>query len=119
MQVLQITHDFPTLNKYIKAERSNKYIAAKMKKEATEIVSAEALKQKIKPFKSAQFIFIWHRKDKRSDKDNITFMQKYIFDGLVKAGVMENDGWEQIKGSINHYFDMDNENGVTIIILEG
>lgn len=41
----------------------------------------------------------WYERDRRRDKDNISsFGRKVIQDGLVKAGVLANDGWAQIAG---------------------
>ena len=34
--------------------------------------------------------FRWHVKS-RHDSDNIAFAKKYVLDGMVKAGVLEND----------------------------
>ena len=84
----------PTLNEYIKAERGNKFAAASMKKKATEKVMLS-----IKDRTKLQHIIIdiwYYCKDKRTDKDNIAFAKKFIFDGLQKAGVIENDGWDNI-----------------------
>ena len=43
--------------------------------------------------------------------------QKFIIDGLVKAGVLKNDGWAQI-GDLNHSFEVDKENPRIEVILE-
>lgn len=49
------------------------------------------------------FEFVWRQANKRVDPDNIAHGMKYIFDGLVEAGLIENDGWANI-GCINHQF---------------
>lgn len=60
----------------------------------------------------------WICKDKRKDKDNIIAGTKFILDGLVVAGVIENDGWKQI-GDITHKFDVDKHNPrIEVIIKE-
>lgn len=60
----------------------------------------------------------WICKNKRKDKDNIIAGTKFILDGLVEAGVIENDGWKQI-GDISHKFDVDKDNPrIEVIIKE-
>ena len=53
--------------------------------------------------------FVWYCKNRRKDKDNILVGQKFIIDGLVEAGVIENDGWNEI-GDIKHEFARDKNN---------
>ena len=105
-----IDGELPTLNEYSNAERSNKFMAANIKKIYTNHVSEQLMIKHIKkiihPIKIA---FNWYRKNKKSDPDNIVFAKKYILDGLVKHGTIENDGWKQIKGfSDNWFVDKDN-----------
>ena len=42
------------------------------------------------------FKFLWIRKTKREDPDNIAFCKKFILDGLTHAKIFKNDGWEEI-----------------------
>ncbi len=96
---------FPTLNEYIYLERANKYIAANIKKKCTQIIAEESIQYK-KLFKKlkfpAKFIFTWYVKNKKKDFDNISFIKKYILDGLVIARCLKNDGqkyfnWDENK----------------------
>ena len=98
------------LNSYIKAERSNKFLSAKIKKQNTEFVYTEAIRQHVKRIRPPVFFaFRWYCKDKKKDKDNIAFAKKYIFDGLILAKVLANDGWNDIEGwSDDFYIDADN-----------
>lgn len=59
----------------------------------------------------------WYCKNKRKDKDNIMAGQKFIFDGLQKAGVLSNDGWKQI-GDVTHRFEVDKRNPRVEIVLQ-
>ena len=53
------------------------------------------------------FIFChWYTKDNRKDADNVYFAQKYVLDGLVKAGIFHTDGRDQI-GPILHDISTD------------
>lgn len=89
----------PNLNEYITACRTNKYVAAKMKNQAEHTVTIYAKKSKAKQFKTPVFVkFLWVEKDQRRDKDNIAFAKKFIFDGLIKAGILQGDGWRYVDG---------------------
>jgi hypothetical protein len=40
--------------------------------------------------------FHWVEQHKRRNPDNIAAAKKYVLDGLVQAGILDNDGWSQI-----------------------
>lgn len=87
----------PSLNQYSNEERKHRKLGAKMKKEATDIVTLIArTKRPKKPFKQASLEFEWFVKDAKKDPDNIIFAKKFILDGLVNGGVLENDGFNNI-----------------------
>ena len=72
---------------------------ANMKRQQGEAVCWELLRQKIKPMKRVVIRFIWRELDRTRDPDNFTAGgRKIIFDSLVKAGILKNDGWAQIVG---------------------
>ena len=50
----------------------------------------------------------WYAENRRKDKDNIAFAVKYIFDGMIDAELLENDGWQQI-GDWENVFEIDKE----------
>lgn len=106
-----------SLNKYVNAERSNRYRGANVKKSMTEICRVHSLKAKNKgliiqtPFKAT---FHWYVKDKRQDLDNIVFQQKFIFDGMIKAGLIENDGYKQHRQS-EHFYCIDKNERVEVV----
>lgn len=78
-----------------------------MKREHTDTVAW--LSKKI-PNKKKIFLDItWIEKDKRRDPDNIAAAVKFIWDGLVEAGVIKNDGWNENGGWANH-FEVDKDN---------
>lgn len=60
--------------------------------------------------------FNWYCANKKQDPDNIAFQQKFILDGMVKAGLIENDGWKQIR-KLAHNFEVDKNNPRVEIIL--
>ena len=100
----------PGLNEYINAERQNKYMAAKMKKQAEELIAWSLKAEKRVKFKNPVLIhYLWVEKDRRRDKDNICFAKKFIQDALVKAKVLKNDGWNEI-ADFKDDFDVDKDN---------
>lgn len=65
----------------------------------------------------ANFEITWYVRNRKKDKDNIMAGQKFIFDGLITAGLLLNDGWAQI-GTIIHRFEVDNKNPRVEIEIE-
>ncbi len=47
--------------------------------------------------------FTWVSANRKHDPDNIEAAQKFIWDALVIAGVLENDGWAQNAGSSHRH----------------
>lgn len=111
------THTFFTipgrldgLNEYTKANRTNIYSGAKLKKDNEQVVIDCVLYQKVKPVSNPVFIeFHWFEPNKKRDKDNIASAKKFILDALVKTSVLPNDGWKYIIG-FSDDFDIDKNN---------
>lgn len=98
------------LNEYTKANRTNIYSGAKLKKENEQIVIDCILYQRVKPVSNPVFInFYWFEPNKRRDKDNIASAKKFILDALVKASILPDDGWKYIIG-FSDSFDLDKQN---------
>ncbi len=115
---LIINNGLPTLNEYIEAERSNKYAAAKMKKQATDTVAW--LAKVIPKHDGAIWVnFHWIEPNKRKDKDNVAFAKKFVFDGLVKSGVIRNDGWNDVYGWSDTFEVVKGKRCVEITIMKG
>lgn len=91
---LEIPGTLPTLNEYVNKERTNRFAAAKIKKDTQEYIRS------LIPFGSPQFkgavvvSFRWIRPDMRSDKDNVAFAKKFILDALQEAEIIEKDSWK-------------------------
>lgn len=112
-----IKGELPDLNKYINAERSNRFIAAKLKKDATELVKLQSLAHagKLGEF-PVDVMFEWHIVPKRGkflDNDNRSFSKKFILDGLVKAKVIPDDTRKYV-GDFNDVFIEDTEEHVIV-----
>lgn len=112
---LTIPDELPDLNTYIRVERGNRYAAAKLKKDATQTVAWIA-KRLPKVTRPVRLEITWHCKNRRKDPDNISFGVKFILDGLMEAGVLENDGWGQIR-AISHSFEVDAKNPRIEVVL--
>ena len=93
--------ELPTLNEIIDKSKSHYMQYAKMKKSATNRV-AWACNQletidKV-TLNSIELDITYYYKNRRKDPDNIAAAKKFILDGLVKAGIIKNDGWKEVKG---------------------
>lgn len=110
-----------SLNDYISAERKNRFLAAKIKKEMNEIVCYEAMSQVGRNFKAIDVpVFIeyhWHCKNRKKDKSNVAFAKKFIEDGLQDAGVLMQDNWNAIDGFSDHFY-VDRENPHIDVIIK-
>lgn len=99
---LVIPGRLPGLNDYIAAERTSRYKAAAMKREAETVVLLAARKS-MRRWRQADrpvmMRYTWYEKDRRRDMDNISsYGRKVIQDALVKGGYLLGDGWEHIVG---------------------
>lgn len=98
-----------TLNEMIDEARANKYKSANKKRQYTNLVAWAIKQAKLRPINiKVDVVIKWYCPSKRKDKDNIMAGQKYIFDGLQLAGIIPNDGWNEI-GDISHKFYVDKQ----------
>lgn len=109
---MTIYYNFTFLNEYINAERRNRYIAAKIKKDTTNAIYYMLLnKPKIQT--PARLKFTWLIPHKRRDLDNISFAKKFILDSMVKAKIIPNDNLTHLIGFIDE-FEISDQIGVRI-----
>lgn len=110
---------FPSLNDYIAAERKNRHIAAKMKRDETKRVADIAANSDMPTFeKPVHVYFAWVEPNRRRDIDNIAFAHKFILDGLVDAGVLNGDSQKYVTGFVDLFrVDKDNPH-VSILITD-
>ena len=112
-----INHRFTTLNEYISAERGNRYAAATIKKNETEIARLAVLNSDPVLRYPISITFVWYRQTERTDPDNIQFGAKFILDGFVKAGFLKGDNWKYIS-EINNKFLKSSLDYVNVLIQE-
>jgi Holliday junction resolvase RusA-like endonuclease len=112
----------PGLNEYTRANRSNAYQGAEMKREAEDDISVyirKAMQEgKLHRHNKECFLYLnWYEKDKRRDGDNIAFAVKFIQDALVSCGVFPDDSRKYIIGHHHTYYKAD-DYGVLVSIEE-
>ena len=101
----------PSLNDYIRAERGNKHIAARMKKDNQTYIVYSIQKAKIRKAKGpVRISYTYYEPTRRRDLDNVAAIaHKFIQDALVAAGVLKNDNWDWVVG-FSDEFRIDNNN---------
>jgi Holliday junction resolvase RusA-like endonuclease len=101
----------PTLNEYSGYERTHRHRAAQVKKICEASLAIEMRAQHRKPITDypVNISYHWYVRNRRTDKSNIAFGQKFVEDALQKAGILRNDGWSEIE-SFTHSFSVDESN---------
>jgi len=110
--------EYISLNEYVNAERRNRFIGAKIKKEET--ARAQYIAQDFDPLTRYPLhtVFVWYTKTERKDPDNVSFATKFFFDGLVESGVLRNDTRKEIASTI-HIYKTDKTNPrVELLLVE-
>jgi hypothetical protein len=94
------------LNKYIKALNGNRWSGNAIKQLETQRIYFEAKAAKIPAVKRypVRIVYHWYCADQRKDVDNVAFAKKFINDGLVLAGILENDSRKYIAGFSDEFF---------------
>lgn len=113
---IRLDIEYPSLNEYIQAERSNRYKGAKLKKDYTEATQLMVARYKGSIKNKADIYFEWHT-SRRVDPDNLDFARKFILDGLVRAGVLIDDNQRYI-GRLSSEVVKDKQGFVIVMIKE-
>lgn len=96
MNSFVIPFNLPTLNEYIKAERSNRFFSAKIKKDTTNKISFFCKALRLDDCQH-DVVIKWYTKSARCDSDNIFFATKFILDAVVASGKLKGDGFRNIR----------------------
>lgn len=91
----------PGLNELIDAERTHRQAGAALKRKTEQFIRMHIREQLrgYHPKPPVTLYYYFYEPNKRRDLDNIAgFAHKVIQDSLVKERVIENDGWDHIKG---------------------
>ena len=90
---------FPSRNESERAARSSKFAGASLKKKYTKLAVTvhRSIREKgMAPLQRYSVSFLWVCKDKRHDPDNVMAGMKFVFDGMVAAGLVAGDRWENV-----------------------
>lgn len=104
--VIVIPLPLMSLNQYIQSERGNRFGGAKVKKQATatcQLAVKAAMNKGVRFSWDLPLQFDWYWYNKRTDPDNIAFQHKFIFDGMMAAGFLDNDNWAHIHGFVDTF----------------
>lgn len=114
---LVIPGQLPTLNEIINEAKAHWNNYRVQKEDSTDKVAWAAIEAGLPRLNAVKLDITYYRKNRRNDPDNIAAAKKFILDGLVAAGVLENDGWKQVRGWTEAW-EVDKKNPRTEIILE-
>jgi hypothetical protein len=105
-QTFTIRGRLPSLNEYINAERTNRYKAAKLKKDLQERIGAEIRAANLKQVKvPVKLTYRFYEANRRRDKDNIAAVaHKVVQDSLVSEKILEDDGWGYVIGFEDEFY---------------
>lgn len=111
-----IPGEFPSMNEIIAAAksgrgRSNAYPRLKARWTAHAMNATMGMI----PVKSCSVSCSWVSRTGRKDPDNVAAGVKFVLDGLVKAGILPNDGRSEVK-RIFHSFMVSKSPGVYVYI---
>lgn len=114
MQRVTIHGALPTLNEANNNARAHWAIAAKQKKEATQLVAVQC--KRMQAIETPVFITLHWFISSRHDPDNIRSAIKYILDGMMEAGKLPNDNQKWILGFHGDYFTKVNKGEEKVIV---
>jgi Holliday junction resolvase RusA-like endonuclease len=111
-----IKGDLAKLNEHDGANRTNRFAGAQLKARMTAIVASQLYGAPV--IAGPCYIKFYWKYSSRHDFDNIRFACKYVLDGMIKAGVLDNDNQKWVLGFDGDYFEKvpKGEEGVTVEI---
>ncbi len=89
VQSFEVPGRFPSLNDYLRIR--NRAQRAAMKRSLDHRVAWAAKEAGIRPVGRCMVRVTWVEQNRRRDLDNVRSGVKFVLDGLVKAGVIEDD----------------------------
>ncbi len=109
----------PTTNEIIDTARRNRYGSADVKAAWTLAIADAFRATRTRAFKGPVHIeYIWTVKNLSRDEDNTTGAQKYINDGLVESGLVEDDNLRVIVSPVTHWFRKGHADGFTLFVYD-
>lgn len=114
----------PGLNEYLKAERSfsKKHSCGNDMKKQYQMIIINAIRLqliRVKINNPITICYTFYEPNAKRDLDNIAGVaHKFIQDSLVDSGVIENDGWKNIKGFNDRFFIDKFNPRIEVLIIE-
>ena len=108
MARLVIDGTMPGINQWRDAIQASRFKGRDMTEKHTERAACLAREQKLPTFERPVLLtFHWYEPNSLRDLDNVAGAgQKFVIDGLVKAGVLRGDGQKWVQG-IQHFVERD------------
>lgn len=117
---LVIEGELPSLNQYIAACRIKGVVGANfIRKDEERLIPLFKSQTKFRGINEKCWIdYVYYCKNQKKDLDNIAgYAHKVVQDSLVKAGILHDDGWQQIAG-FSDIFRVDKEHPrIEIVVL--
>ena len=98
----EIKEKLPSLNDYTKANRSNVYMANKLKQDVQYDIK-RYIGNAPRFINPVRLHFIWIEKDARRDLDNVAFAKKFILDALVNNEILVDDSQRFVQGFTDEF----------------
>lgn len=99
--------------------KGSRWTYKKAKKEWAKRIVLDIAQAKLRPMRRVQIAWQWQERNRRRDPDNFTgISKKFILDTLVGAGILSDDGWDEIAGWTDHWMVDATNPGVLIILQE-
>lgn len=117
MYKFTIPGELPTRNEEINASKKHWGAEGKLKREALERCGWTDIRQ-IPELEAVKIEAVFYREDRRTDPDNIVSAIKYVIDALQEYDILDNDGWNEIKGPMKLDWEKDQENPRTEVVLQ-
>ena len=114
MRTVEIPLKLPSFNEYVNVCRTNKYMAAKMKRDLEQEIGYFILDLP-KYDKPIQIHFHWIEGNQRRDLDNICYAKKFILDALVKFQKLKDDNRKYVYAFRDTF---EYRKGTTKVVLE-
>ena len=120
MQQFRVQGKLEGMNNLILANRTNRFLGAKVKRSNTDLCAWAIRAAKLKPVEHYPVtIWIrWTEPNGRRDPDNVASAKKFILDGLQTAGIIQNDGMKQIASFVDTFRINAGDPHVTVMIYE-
>lgn len=111
IQAFTIPGRLPGLNDYTRCCRGNKYNGNKIKQDAQTLVGIALRAARLRAVRApVRMVFRWIEPDGRRDLDNVAFAKKFIFDALVKTGILPDDSRKWVLGFRDEFPEPDKVN---------